>query len=155
MMKYVVCGTSVEDVEAGVQAMKMAIASGATCGVGGSSMAEVEQALGEMRKMGGNIAPSQMGGECLRSPNGHCPYCECEAIAGGDAVLYEDDYPDYEEGYMAYRNGDHISYDLYDTAEDAMAYALSEGWGLDEIEISYVRAYDDGEAEVLEDVYPN
>ena len=58
MMKYVVCGTSVEDVEAGVQAMKMAIASGATCGVGGSTMAEVEKNLGAMKQMVGGVAPT-------------------------------------------------------------------------------------------------
>lgn len=82
MMKYVVCGTSVEDVEAGVQAMKMAIASGATCGVGGNTMAEVEKNLDAMKQMVGGVAPSQMGRDCLRSPNGYCPYCEGEEDTG-------------------------------------------------------------------------
>ena len=148
MMKYVVCGSSVEDVQNGVEAMKLAMASGARCGVGGNSMAEVEKALSEMREM---LLPSALGErmmDCLHpSCDCPCPYCECE----------DEDEIDYEDGYLVYhhQNGRTISYDLHDTVEEAMAYALSEGYRLDEIEISRVRAYDDGEVENLEDVYPN
>lgn len=147
MVKYVVCGNSVEDVQNGVEAMKLAIASSASCGVGGSTMAEVEKNLEAMKQMVGGNAPTPK--DCLHpSCDCPCPYCECEDE--------DEDEADYEEGYMVTtQDGDPLSYDLYDTAEGAMAYALSEGCGLDEIEISYVRAYDDGEIETLERVYPN
>ena len=136
MMKYVVYGNSVEDVQNGVEAMKLAIASGAICGVGGSTVEEVEKNLEAMKQMVGGIAPSSCG--CS------CPYRECE------------DEDDYEEGYMVKTQyGDPLSHDLYDTAENAMAYALDEGKSLDDIAIDYVRAYDDGEIEILESVYPN
>ena len=148
MMKYVVCGSSVEDVQNGVEAMKMAIANGATCGVGGSTMAEVEQALTEMRKM---LSPSALGERmALKMMEMDCPCSGCECYEDEDEI-------DYEDGYLVYhhQNGENISYDLHDTIDEAMAYALSEGYRLDEIEISRVRAYDDGEVENLEDVYPN
>lgn len=70
MMKYVVCGTSVEDVEAGVKAMKMAIASGATCGVGGNTMAEVEKNLDAMKQMVTAPTPEACSCSCSRSVSG-------------------------------------------------------------------------------------
>ena len=155
MMKYVVCGNSVEDVANGVEAMKRAIASGATCGVGGSSVAEVEQALGEMvgySEMLANVAEVRerldaIHYDCLHpSCDCPCPYCDCEC----------EDEDDYEEGYMVMnRDGEAIIYDLYNTAEGAMSHAIAEGWLLDEIAIDYVRVYDDGEIKTLESVYPN
>jgi hypothetical protein len=147
MMKYVVCGNSVEDVQNGVEALKMAVASGATCGVGGSTMAEVEQGLEAMREMGANVVPSQMGGVCLRSPSGHCPYCEDED---------EDEEADYCEGYMALsEDGEELS-GLCDSPEEAMAEAIETGCKLGEIGIYEVNLYDDDTVEVTATIHhPN
>lgn len=41
----VVCGNSIEDLENGVEALKNALAGGACCGIGGSSIEEIEQGL--------------------------------------------------------------------------------------------------------------
>ena len=170
MMKYVVCGTSVEDVEAGVKAMKMAIANGATCGVGGSTMAEVEQSLDAMNQMIGGVAPSQMGRDCLRSPNGYCPYCKDEATVGdnvtihdlilgkADVFICENEDEDEEDigfcdGYMALSEiGEELS-GLCDSPEEAMADAISEGYDLDEIGIYAVRVYDDEGVEVTATIH--
>ena len=145
MMKYVVCGSSVEDVEAGVEAMKMAIASGARCGVGGSTMAEVEKNLDAMKQMvGGNAVPSHLSCDCGNCPSPCSGCCECED---------EDDYPDYEEGYMALTNdGEELS-DLCDSPEEAMAEAISNGYDLDEIGIYEVRVYDDDSIEVIDTIH--
>ena len=101
MMKYVVCGTSVEDVEAGVKAMKMAIANGATCGVGGSTMAEVEKGLDAMKQMVEGNTPTE--DVCSHCP---CPYCDYKD-EDEDTSDYEDedeDISDYEDVYRAYIN---------------------------------------------------
>lgn len=48
MMKkgmFVICGNSIEELERDLEAMKMVVASGKTCGIGGSSIEEVEQAM--------------------------------------------------------------------------------------------------------------
>ena len=149
MMKYVVCGTSVEDVEAGVQAMKMAIASGARCGIGGSTMAEVEKNLGAMKQMvGGNAVPSHLSCDCGNCPSPCSGCCECED---------EDDYPDYEEGYMALTDdGEELS-DLCDTPEEAMAEGMGrvieEGYSLGDIGIYEVRVYDDDSVGVIATIH--
>ena len=147
MMKYVVCGTSVEDVEAGVKAMKMAIESGATCGVGGSTMEEVEKNLNAMKQMVEDNIPTTDG--CPHCP---CPYCDYED-EDEDTSGYEDedeDEADYCEGYMAMtEDHDEIS-DIWDSPEDAMLDALNEGYNLDEIGIYKVRVYDDNSVEVID-----
>jgi hypothetical protein len=144
MMKYVVCGSSVEDVEAGVEALKMAVASGATCGVGGSTMAEVEQGMAQLRQMGVNIDPSQMGRDCLRSPNGCCPYCKDED---------EDEEIGFCDGYMALSEiGEELS-GLCDTPGEAMVDAIGEGYDLGEIGIYAVRVYDDDTVETTATIH--
>ena len=147
MMKYVVCGTSVEDVEAGVKAMKMAIESGATCGVGGSTMEEVEKNLNAMKQMVEDNIPTTDG--CPHCP---CPYCDYED-EDEDTSGYEDedeDEADYCEGYMAMTEDyDEIS-GLWDSPEDAMSDAIAEGYELDEICIHIVRVYDDDSVEVID-----
>lgn len=48
MMKkgmFVICGNSIEELERDLEAMKMVVASGKICGIGGSSIEEVEQAM--------------------------------------------------------------------------------------------------------------
>lgn len=42
---FVICGDSIEELERDLEAMKMVVASGKTCGIGGSSIEEVEQAM--------------------------------------------------------------------------------------------------------------
>lgn len=147
MMKYVVCGTSVEDVEAGVQAMKMAIASGATCGVGGSSMAEVEKNLGAMKQMASGVtAPTPKA--CLH-PSCDCPcsYCDCED---------EDEEIEVEaSGYVARVGGDGVVTPLRICAEEAMAEALDDGYCLCDIEIWEADIYEDGEIVLNEQVFPD
>ena len=147
MMKYVVCGTSVEDVEAGVKAMKMAIESGATCGVGGSTMEEVEKNLDAMKQMVEGNTPTME--DC---PHCSCPYYDCED-EDEDTSDYEDedeDEADYCEGYMALTEDyDEIS-GLCDSPEDAMLDALNEGYDLDEICIHMVRVYEDESVEVMD-----
>lgn len=48
MMKkgmFVICGNSIEELERDLEAMKMVVASGKICGIGGGSIEEVEQAM--------------------------------------------------------------------------------------------------------------
>lgn len=137
MMKYVVCGTSVEDVEAGVEAMKMAVASGKACGVGGSTIAEVEQAMAQLRQMAGHYCYSQMDSD-------YCPCCEDED---------EDEEIGYSEGYMALdENGERLS-GLWGYPEDAMSDAIGNGYYLDEIGVYSVRIYDDDSIEVIDTIH--
>lgn len=52
MMKkgmFVICGNSIEELERDLEAMKMAVAFGKTCGIGGGSIEEVEQAMEMVR----------------------------------------------------------------------------------------------------------
>ena len=150
MMKYVVCGTSVEDVEAGVNAMKMAIANGATCGIGGSTMAEVEKNLDAMKKMVGDcVAP--------------CPKTDSRSISGKEILkmieeVYsededDEDEADYCEGYMAMSDHYGEMSCRWDTPEEAMSDALNEGYDLDEIGIYKVRVYDDDSVEVMDTIH--
>ena len=145
MMKYVVCGTSVEDVEAGVKAMKMAIANGATCGVGGDTMAEVEKGIDAMKQMvEGNVLTSKV-----------CP-CSCPAIADSGVWLRssedededEEADPDYEDGYRAYVKMADGLYEpnekSYSSQNEALISLLESGYPLETIQIEWCRCYDDG-----------
>lgn len=144
MMKYVVCGTSVEDVEAGVKAMKMAIANGATCGVGGDTMAEVEKGLDTMKQMvGGNVPTIK---DCLH-PSCDCPcsYWDCEDE--------DEDTPDYEDGYRAYVKMADGWYEpneeSYFSQNEALIALLEDDYPLETIQIELCRCYDDGLIESL------
>ena len=143
MMKYVVCGTSVEDVEAGIKAMKMAIANGATCGVGGSTMAEAEKGLEAMKQMvKGNVS---IIGDCLH-PSCDCPcsYCDCE----------DEDEPEWEDGYRAYVKMADGWYEpneeTYFSQNEALISLLEDDYPLETIQIELCRCYDDGFIESLE-----
>ena len=73
-MKYgmmYVCGNSIEELEQSLLAMKMAMATGATMGCGGSSIAEVERGIA---MMGGHMPTAEDEDEDV------CPYCDdyCE-----------------------------------------------------------------------------
>lgn len=68
-MKYgmmYVCGNSIEELEQSLQAMKMAMATGATMGCGGSSIAEVERGIA---MMGGTLPTTEVEDEDV------CPCC--------------------------------------------------------------------------------
>lgn len=52
MMKkgmFVICGNSIEELERDLETMKMAVAFGKTCGIGGSSIEEVELGMEMVR----------------------------------------------------------------------------------------------------------
>lgn len=52
MMKkgmFVICGDSIKELERDLEAMKMVMASGKMCGIGGSSIEEVERAMEMVR----------------------------------------------------------------------------------------------------------
>lgn len=163
MMKYVVCGTSVEDVEAGVKAMKMAIANGATCGVGGDTMAEVEKGIDAMKQMvGGNVptvpknCPCSISGRellnmiesvenCLATATGDIAICDCEDE--GEDIL------DYEDGYRAYVKMADGLYEpneaSYYSQNEAIIALLQDDYPLETIQIEWCRCYDDGFVESL------
>lgn len=152
MMKYVVCGTSVEDVEAGVKAMKMAIANGATCGVGGDTMAEVEKGIDAMKQMvRGNIPTIK---DCLHpSCDCPCPCCDCEDEDDPewDCDCEDEDEeadPDYEDGYRAYVKMANGLYEpnekSYSSQNEALISLLESGYPLETIQIEWCRCYDDG-----------
>lgn len=153
MMKYVVCGTSVEDVEAGVNAMKMAITNGATCGVGGSTMAEVEKGLDAMKQMVDGC-PAPCSETNSRSISGKEILKMIEEVYSEDEDEDdEDEQLNYREGYMALTEDyDEIS-GLWDSPEDAMSDAIGEGYNLDEIGIYKVRVYDDDSVEVMDTIH--
>lgn len=71
----VVCGNSIEDLENGVQAMKQALAAGAACGIGGTSLEEVEAGL-KMAKALTGATPSRPH-KCNCDCGG---VCECEDL---------------------------------------------------------------------------
>lgn len=48
----IICGNSIEEIEQNLEMVKMAMASGAPCGVGGATMADVEKALHMAEHMG-------------------------------------------------------------------------------------------------------
>lgn len=47
----VICGNSVRELEEGLDALKQTLRAGATCGVGGSSLEDVEKGMTLMKKM--------------------------------------------------------------------------------------------------------
>lgn len=80
MMKngmMMVCGNSIEDIKNGVEAMEMAMRSGAVMGVGGGSLADIKHGMAMMEQMMG-------GGSCSCG----CPCCDDED-EGIDEVLGE------------------------------------------------------------------
>ena len=62
----VIMGNSMEELEQALAMAKMGMQMGATVGCGGSSIAEVEQVMANLRNMG---LPCGAGG---------CPHCSCE-----------------------------------------------------------------------------
>lgn len=151
MMKYVVCGASVEDVEAGVNAMKMAITNGATCGVGGSTMAEVEKGLDALKQMVDGC-PAPYSETNSRSISGKELRKMIEEAYSEDAED-EDEQLNYCEGYMAMSDDYGEMSCRWDSPEDAMSDALNEGYDLDEIGIYKVRVYEDESVEVVDTIY--
>ena len=84
----VIMGSSMEELEQALAMAKMGMQMGATVGCGGSSIAEVEQAMANLRNMG---LPCGAGG---------CPHCICED---------EDEYDPIDNAVgmlTAYRDGE-------------------------------------------------
>ena len=101
----IICGNSIEEIEQNLEMVKMAVASGAPCGVGGATMADVEKALRMMGHMGLPTAISNPNYAPDPDP-WCCPDCgdmadydpdtdTCENCGRG----YEDDEVDPLEGY--------------------------------------------------------
>ena len=84
----VVCGNSIEDLENGVQAMKQALAAGAACGIGGTSLEEVEAGLRMARALTG--ATPNRPHKCNCDCGGVCEECECEDLEEEEEEPEED-----------------------------------------------------------------
>lgn len=124
----IICGNSIEEIEQNLHMAKMAVASGAPCGVGGATMADVEKALRMAEHMGLPTA--------ILNPNydpDPAPWCcpDCGEMSGYDAETdscencgrgYEDDEVDpLEELATRLReNG------LYTPAVDALLNTLGD-----------------------------
>lgn len=98
MMNYnnnniVLCGSSIEDLENGLIALRSALATGAVMGVGGSSIEEVEAGLDGLRQMIGEDCECPYNYDCAT-----CDYCECEDEEDDyDPWVEELDDPDWDE----------------------------------------------------------
>ena len=100
--KIVIAGNSIEELEKELATVKALIAMGKTYGVGGKSIAEVEDGL----KMVGGTPP-------------HCCNCNCCEDEDEDLYYEEDEY---------YEDEDEVDVDLDDIADDLrdVGYALKE-----------------------------
>lgn len=97
MMNYnnnniVLCGSSLEDLENGMIALRSALASGAVMGVGGSSLEEVERGLDGLREMVGAPHDCPCNYDCAT-----CDYCECEDEDEDEDDPYWGDEDDWDE----------------------------------------------------------
>jgi len=77
----IICGNSIEEIEQNLAMAKMAVASGAPCGVGGATMADVEKALRMMGNMG---LPTAISNPNYAPDPWCCPDC-------GDMADYDPD----------------------------------------------------------------
>lgn len=93
MQNYIVIGGhSIEELEMNLVMAKKAIAMGVPCGIGGSSIEDVEQGMNLMRSMMGDNAP-------ISNPNYvpphncgcSCDYCNC-TVCGSCEDEEEDEY---------------------------------------------------------------
>lgn len=93
MQNYIVIGGhSIEELEMNLAMAKKAIAMGVPCGIGGSSIEDVEQGMNLMRSMMGDNAP-------ISNPNYvpphncgcSCDYCNC-TVCGSCEDEEEDEY---------------------------------------------------------------
>ena len=90
----IICGNSIEEIEQNLHMAKMAVASGAPCGVGGATMADVEEALRMMGHMGLQSA--------ITNPNytpapWTCPDCGAPLNRIGECTECEYPYEEEEE----------------------------------------------------------
>lgn len=90
----IVCGNSVEEIKQNLHMVEMAIASGAPCGVGGATMADVEKAMQMMEHMG---LPSAISNPNYAPAPWICPDCGAPLNRIGECTEceypYEDEYP--------------------------------------------------------------
>lgn len=94
----IICGRTIAEVERDLEMAKAAIATGAPMGIGGATMADVEQALRGLRQaVGCEISnPNYVGVPPIEDEEIEtCPVCDCELDEDG----YCDNcgYPDEEE----------------------------------------------------------
>lgn len=87
----IICGKTIAEVERDLEMAKAAIATGAPMGVGGATLADVEQAMCGLRSaMGKNISP--ISNPNYTAPCGRCCDCDCDP-------MYDDECEDCEYGY--------------------------------------------------------
>ena len=90
----IVCGNSVEEIKQNLHMVEMAMASGAPCGVGGATMADVAKAMQMMEHMG---LPSAISNPNYTPAPWICPDCGAPLNRIGECTEceypYEDEYP--------------------------------------------------------------
>ena len=99
----IICGKTIEEVERDLEMAKAAIATGAPMGIGGATMADVEQALHGLREaVGADNAP--IDNPNYTAPCGCCCDCDCDPMSDEECdncEYYEDEeeeeYEDEEE----------------------------------------------------------
>ncbi len=99
----IICGKNIREIEQNLEMVKMAMASGMPCGVGGGTMADVEKALRMMEHMG---LPTAISNPNYTPAPWTCP--DCGDMSGYDAETdscsncgrgYEDEEVDPLDGY--------------------------------------------------------
>lgn len=110
----IICGKTIAEVERDLEMAKAAIATGAPIGVGGATMADVEQAMRGLHTAMGEYSPTEHkcdcehtgcacgGGVCFgcgctdEEEVEYCPVCDCELDE--DGCCDNCGYPDETEG---------------------------------------------------------
>lgn len=97
----VITGNSIKELEADLQAMKVAMATGAQSAVGGSSVEDVEKGLKALKTLvGEDVSSKVVEHSCPCCCDSGCGCCEDEDAYADKDESYEDGYSEgYEEGY--------------------------------------------------------
>ena len=105
--KIVIAGNSIEELERELATVKALMAMGKTYGVGGNSVAEVEEGL----KMVGGTPHHCCDGNCC-----NCGCCEDEDLYDEEDEYYEAEYDEYDEDEEDEVDLDELADDLRDIA---------------------------------------
>lgn len=119
----VITGNSIKELEADLQAMKVAMATGVQGAVGDSSVEDVEKGLKALKTLvGGDVSPKVIEHSCPCCCESGCACCEDD--------IYDNDT--YEEGYSkGYDEGKDAGYDEgYSEGRDACYEELVDDMGL-------------------------
>ena len=138
----IICGRTIAEVEHDLEMAKAAIATGAPIGVGGATLADVEQAMRGLHTAMGEHSPTEHkcdcacgGGICYgcgcaeEEEVEYCPVCDCELDE--DGYCDNSGYPDEEEDE---EEDEELSADNLDglTAEEVdritEQYGLPKAW---------------------------